>query len=237
MASVTVTLSKLMISSRSFFTAPRSKCLWLLLACALACHGCGKTVKSYVEEADILVAQNRMDEAIILYQKAIKDYPKNPVLYINQAVLFREDGKPDLALKNYQVAHELNPDSPLPFIGMGRILTIQNHFGEAKDVLEKAVSLAPDNATALFMLGHVYFELKDGAMAITFLNRALLAQYKTTDVYYYRGRTYEEIYHNTAMAMAEYENYLKIGGSKADEVRLRLTQLRAATQSSSVATP
>jgi tetratricopeptide (TPR) repeat protein len=179
-----------------------------------------------VEEADSLVKQNEMEAAIILYQKAIKDHPQNLILYVNQAVLFRLEKKYDLALRNYQVAHDLNPQSPIPFLGMGRLLILQNRFSEARDAFEAAIKINPDNGTALFYLGRACFELKDGQNAILALNRALLAKFEPTEIYYYRGRTYEELFHAPQSAITEYELYLKTGGSRSDEIKLRLGKLK-----------
>lgn len=167
-----------------------------------------------------------MEAAIILYQKAIKDFPQNPILYINQAVLFREQKKHDLAFKNYQVAHDLNPQSPIPFLGMGRLLILQNRFSEAREVLEAAIKIAPDNGAALFNLGRACFELKDGQSTILALNRALLAKFNPSEIYYYRGRAYEELFHAPQSAITEYELYLKTGGPKSDEIKLRLDKLK-----------
>jgi tetratricopeptide (TPR) repeat protein len=201
------------------------KSLIVLVLLSLFTTACGKSVKNYVEEADILVAQNRMDEAIILYQKAIQDHSKNPILYINQAVLFREQQKYDLALKNYQIAHELNQDSAIPLVGMGRVMMMQSRFSEARDILLEAIKLDPNHPLALYLLGNAYLELKEGDKAIQYLNKALLAHYKAAEIYYNRGRVYEDLYHDPQRAITEYENYLKANGPKGDEVKLRIANL------------
>jgi len=211
------------------------KFLVLCSFCFLICStivGCKtKSVQSYVKAADELVKANKMDEAIILYQKAIKAHPYEAVLYLNQASLFRKQKKYPMALRNYEAVRTLNPDSFWPYLGLGRIYRLQKEYTKARKILEEGLKQEnlKDNGSLLVQLGRVYYEMGDGQQALEYFNRALDTNYpKMYLVYLYRGKTFEELLNNGARAKLDYESYL-LSDSQNEaqifDIKMRLERL------------
>lgn len=185
----------------------------------LGLAACGKSVASYVEQADELVSKGKIDEAIVVYQRGIQEFPKNPNLYINQAALLRSKGLLPKAFKYYEVAHQLNQDSVLPVIGMGRVYFRLKDYDNARKIFDKVLENAKDDPTALFYLGRIHYELKDGNQALTYFNQAFDAKFDTLEIYYHRGLNYEKLLRNIPLAIADYELYIKGQGKKLAEVQ------------------
>jgi len=190
----------------------------IFVACSSA------SVNSYVKKADKLVEQEKVDEAIIIYQKAIQEHPDESVLYLNQAALFRKMQKYPNAIRNYEVILRLNPDSFWPYIGLGRVYLLQKNNDGAQTILTEGLKKLPDNGPILFYLGRTYYQLGDGDQALEYLNKALDAKYpKMHNIYYYRGLTFENLLKNKARANLDYKNYLMIDEAKnKEEVKLLL---------------
>lgn len=199
----------------------------LLIFIFLFLSACSSSPNSVVKKADKLIEKNKINDAIILYQKAIQDNPDEAVFYINQAALFRDQKKYANAIRNYQVVKNLNPKSLWPYIGLGRIYTLQKKFEDARSILKTAVQEFPKDGTPYFYLGIVYFELKDGDAALENFNKAMDNKYKNQhETYYYRGITFEELIKNKDRAKFDYQSYLMLkGGTREEDVKTRLGKL------------
>ncbi|MBF0106571.1 MAG: tetratricopeptide repeat protein [Deltaproteobacteria bacterium] len=173
----------------------------------LACHS--QSVKSYVDAADQLVLQRDIAGAVRVYHRAIQDYPRASVLYINQAALLTTEKKLAHAIRNYEVVKKLNPESFWPYLGLGRVLALKEDFEGARQALKDGLKQCPHHPSLLFHLGQVYYFEGNGGEALTYFNKALDAKYKHRHkVYHYRGLTFERLLHNVKRAKLDYESYL-----------------------------
>ena len=119
-----------------------------------------------LQAAQIAIEHNRLEEAGLLLQKALKETPDHPVLLEALANLYMageayEDAKP-FALR----ASEVNADNTLNWIRLGLIAYKQNDFELFESALMKALALEPQNPEALRLLGHANLNVGNHAGAI-----------------------------------------------------------------------
>jgi len=189
---------------------------------------CGEpNIKPIVKKADNLIQAGKIEDAIIFYQKSIQDHPKESVLYINQAALFRKEQKYPHAIRNYRVLLKLNPESVWPYIGLGRVYLSQQKYDKAKEILKEGLKELPKNGPILFYLGRVYYGMGDGNQALEYLEKALDAQYpKMHNIYYYRGLTFENLLQNQDRAKMDFESYIMSKDEEhKDEVQKKLEKM------------
>lgn len=210
--------------------SPHYKILFLLLASLaspiVSCNH-SSSVAEYVKEADKLLQEGKIEETLVLYQKAIRDHPKSSVLYLNQAALFRKEKKFANAIRNYEVAKKLSPDSHWPYLGLGRVYMAEGVPEKAGEVLSSSLERFPGNGALLFYSGINFFQMGQGEQALTYFDKALDAKYqKPADIYYYRGLTFETLLKNAERARLDYQSYLMSDGERADEVKKRFDALK-----------
>ena len=56
-----------------------------------------------------MIKENKIEAAIKLFELNVKEYPNSPNVYDSMGDAYRQIGKFDLAIKNYQKSLELNP--------------------------------------------------------------------------------------------------------------------------------
>lgn len=103
------------------------------------------SVAAHMARADWLMTNNREIVAANHYEQVITRQPGNVAALNNLAWLMREDN-PDRALELAGRARELAPDSPAVLDTYGWILHLSGNHSAARDAIERALSLAPDNA-------------------------------------------------------------------------------------------
>jgi tetratricopeptide (TPR) repeat protein len=103
------------------------------------------SVAAHLARADWLMANNQEIVAASHYEQVITRQPANVAALNNLAWLLREDN-PTRALELAERARELAPDNPAVLDTYGWVLHLSGRHAEARDVIEKALALAPDNA-------------------------------------------------------------------------------------------
>jgi tetratricopeptide (TPR) repeat protein len=74
--------------------------------------------------------------------------------YLKSGNLLAGEGKYDAAVKSYQQAIQMNPNSAEAYSLMGSALAQAGKYRDAEEALRKAVSLKPDFAEGYFHLGN-----------------------------------------------------------------------------------
>lgn len=105
-----------------------------------------------VSLADLLQAQNRLDEAIEAYQKVLNLHP-NPLIavvaYNNVGNALKEQGKLEEAVQAYQQSLTIQPNAEV-YNNLGNALREQGKLEEAVQAYEQALTIQPDCAGARF---------------------------------------------------------------------------------------
>ena len=120
-----------------------------------------------------LAKENKLDEAIQAFHKAIELKQDFAEAYMNLGILLLQQQKYDEAEKALLKALELKPEESKPKVILADInfekaktLIKENKTDEALEKLRQAYSFRPDHAYVNFLLGYLYFkkEMKDEAI-------------------------------------------------------------------------
>jgi Flp pilus assembly protein TadD len=129
----------------------------------------GYTVLGSLQEA-----QGNRDQAIASYKKALQIQPDQPIAANNLAYLMVETGQNiDVALSLAQVARRAMPNSPSTADTLAWAYYHKGNFSSARDLLEDAVKLAPNDAALHYHLGLTYSKLSNTADATLHLKKAV----------------------------------------------------------------
>ena len=124
--------------------------------------------------ADIFEVDNRFDEAIAEYRKAIELNPNAPDLHfeLGRALLLQSHTPEALnqAASEFRSELKLNPEDASCEFQLGQIAQVQTKTSDAKAHFEQALKLSPDFVQALLALGKIE---KSSPLAIELLSRAV----------------------------------------------------------------
>jgi tetratricopeptide (TPR) repeat protein len=96
----------------------------------------------------------------------------------------------DKALKEFQIALQLRPNSPELHEALGEVL-LDNHSDEdARKELESALALDPSRVHALYLLGRLYVQRRENDKALPYLRSALRLQPDLLEASSLLGTTY-----------------------------------------------
>lgn len=122
---------------------------------------------------DIFDVQNRFDDAIAEYRKAIELNPNAPDLHfrLGRALLLQSHSPEVLeqAASEFQAELKLNPEDASCEFQLGQIAQVETKTADAKAHFEQALQLSPDFVQALLALGKLE---KNSPRAIELLTKA-----------------------------------------------------------------
>lgn len=128
---------------------------------------------AYVERAQRLAADGRLDLAAAALEEAAKADPSSPQPWINLIGLYAQLGRPDDAAEAYRRAGELNPNEAEAHFNYGLLMIGQDRWSEAKAALERAAEINPNDADTQASLGAALQGLGDDGAAAAAYRRAL----------------------------------------------------------------
>jgi tetratricopeptide (TPR) repeat protein len=113
-------------------------------------------------EAALLNQDKRYKDAFDLLEKAVQSFPNNSNLMYDYALTAERVGKFELMEDQLYKIIKMKPDSAAAYNALGYSYADRNiKLIEAKNLIETAVKLAPDDHYILDSLGWVYFRLGD----------------------------------------------------------------------------
>ena len=132
-----------------------------------------KAVDVVTLKAQLLVSLERYDEALELYEKAVKYRPDNENMILGRCDLLIRIGRVDDAIAEYRKALKRWPDSALTLNALGYTLADKtDQFSEAEKLIRKALKFEPDNPAIIDSLGWVLYKLGQPELALEQLNIA-----------------------------------------------------------------
>ncbi len=161
--------------------------------------------------AELYSRFNQNEEAQKEYLVLLKLNPDNPSFYFEAGKLFETRGHPDKAVKYYRKTIDLDKRHADAYGRLGSILHRAKKLPEAKDALEAAVRLQPNNATAGFTLGKICKEAKDFQGALVHFEKASKENDLKAKSLMERGTCYISL-GDLERAQSELERALKIFG-------------------------
>ena len=113
-------------------------------------------------------------EALAKYQETISKSEKYVPALNNLSYLYSEGyGSPQAALRHALSAYTLEPGNPAVMDTLGYALLKNRRLDDARKVLEKVVTLLPNNPSVQYHLALVYREKGEKKLAIDTLQKAL----------------------------------------------------------------
>ncbi len=126
-----------------------------------------------VAEAQLLRDFKEFQQSYEVYGEAVQRFPQDTDLLYDQAMMAEKAGKSDEMEKLLRQLIAAKPDYHHAYNALGYSLADRNErLPEAKQLIEKAVSLAPGDAYIQDSLGWVEFRLGNTARALTILQAA-----------------------------------------------------------------
>lgn len=108
------------------------------------------SASDYIEQGKALYFENRFEEAIACYDKALAAEPDNPKAWAGRGVTLVKLQQFDDALTAYDKATRFKPDFAEAWFGQGTILAKQQKLEAAIAAYDKATHLKPDLFPAWF---------------------------------------------------------------------------------------
>jgi tetratricopeptide (TPR) repeat protein len=188
---------------------------WLEKAVAL--DGTNKDAWYYLGRA--YYTDSRLNEARKAYLTVLVLDPRDARAENNLGLIFESSGQPAAALEAYRKAIVWQEESPhpseQPFVNLGNLLMEQGRAAEAIEPLEKAVTLAPDNAFCHMKLGVYYRKIGRLDDALRELKQATQLDPENAIAHYQLGRLYKDL-HSVDRAQAEFDRTAEIKSRAAN---------------------
>lgn len=124
-------------------------------------------------DAELLRNAGRNQEALTVLEGAVKQYPDNPDLLYDYAMLNEKFDRINDMEKALRHVIEVSPNNQQAYNALGYSLADRNlRLPEARQLIEKALSMAPDDAFVIDSMGWLEFREGNTAQALEHLQRA-----------------------------------------------------------------
>lgn len=114
-----------------------------------------KVIAAYHEQAEILQAQEKLDNAIILYRELLDMKPDDELAMILIGNELKEQGNLSEAIIAYQKLLEVKPEHDSAWNRMGLVLYIQGKPDKAINAFREQVKVNPDHVSAHYNIGSI----------------------------------------------------------------------------------
>jgi tetratricopeptide (TPR) repeat protein len=112
----------------------------------------------YLTVGGVLGAQNRLNEALAVFDAAARRFPYDYQPFLNIGAILTELKQYDQAQAALDQAAKVNPKSPKPYLQMGFLFEAQQRTGDAIAAYEKVIELAPEASEPREALGTVLLQ-------------------------------------------------------------------------------
>src|SRR3989440_5511514 len=147
----------------------------------------GYTQDPLLDQAYALYTQKRLDEAIVMYNRALKTNNTNPLGWQGYGLSQRLKGLNQDALSSFEHALQLDPGLVTSWNGKGTVLGTLRRHQEALDAFEHALQLEPHNAAAWNGKGAALHALGRSKQALDALDKALRSDPLLVQAWYNKG--------------------------------------------------
>ena len=113
----------------------------------------------YFEEAVDLFNQNKLDEAIEVFNRALSIKPDYVEAYNNLGIVLKKQNKIDKAIDAYTRAISINSSYVVSYYNLGNLYSEQGKLEKALKLYREAISIKPDYSEAYCNIGVVLKDL------------------------------------------------------------------------------
>jgi tetratricopeptide (TPR) repeat protein len=168
----------------------------------------------YNEKGYILSDLKRYAEGEVAYNQAIDKTPRS-TFYNNRGLLYYNQGKPELALADWNKAIALNPNLAPTYSNRGNLYSNQGKPELAIADYNKAISLNPNYADAYNNRGNLYSNQGKLDLALADYNKAISLNPNIALAYYNRGVLYDN-QGKPELAIADYNKEIALNPNIAE---------------------
>jgi tetratricopeptide (TPR) repeat protein len=104
----------------------------------------------WVKYGEDLANENRIDEALDCFNKAIETYPQNDLAHGDMGLILDKKGNASEALESFSKALALNSSNPITWHNKGLVLIKMKKLVEAIDFFERAIEHDQNYAKAWY---------------------------------------------------------------------------------------
>lgn len=125
-----------------------------------------------VSQADALIEEGRVAEALAQLALAIRENPTLSTAYVKMADIHKDQGNYSAAEASYREAGRLEPSNFHVAYNHGLVLQLLNRLSEAVRAYLRALSINPNDRDANLNLATAYLQLAEPAQALPYAERA-----------------------------------------------------------------
>lgn len=130
-------------------------------------------LRLYLTEGEILTTARLHEEALNLYQEALRQIPGNTRLLYARALVFEKLDRIDDAVRDLREIVDREPTNAQVLNALGYTLVDRtDRLDEGVELISKALKLMPDDPAILDSMGWAYYRLGKTAEALSYLKRA-----------------------------------------------------------------
>lgn len=127
----------------------------------------------WLAEVNLLQALDQHEQAVEAANEALQAHPENQSLLYARSMSHESLNNIDQSLADLSTMVELKPDNPTALNALGYVLTVHTErLSEARDYIERALTMEPDNPAILDSMGWVLFRQGDTEGALDYLRQA-----------------------------------------------------------------
>jgi len=127
----------------------------------------------YLAEGELLLTHGQAEDSVAIYNEAAQTYPDDRRLRYGRALAADRVGDVVLAEEDLRFIIDQFPEDAEALNAFGYMLIERtDRLGEAKNLIERALTLRPDNAAIMDSMGWVYFKLGKYKQAKQYLQQA-----------------------------------------------------------------
>lgn len=129
-----------------------------------------RSAQDWLLLGNVFADNNRIEDAVFMYNKAIQKDPKCYRAYYNLGNYYMERGNYSEAISNYSKASKIKTDNPYIFYNLGCAYLKQNNLSKARVNFNKAIMYNSNIPEFHYNLAYVYKLLQKEKLAKTYLD-------------------------------------------------------------------
>lgn len=130
----------------------------------------GKEADPWMLKGDLLRAQGKAKEAAAAYGEALKRNPRHLGAHLSLALIHMGDKDFASAQRHIDAARGLEPKAPAVRLTQAQSWFLQGKYGEARDELQEVLKVAPNNGSAILLMGVTQLALNNLSQAESYLS-------------------------------------------------------------------
>ena len=145
---------------------------------------CGKTIE---------INQTTMGNTMVKQSGRIIEINQAAAAYYNRALAYRELGKYDKAITDFNIAIEYSPENAVAYYSRALAYEKLGKYDKAITDFNIAIKYDPENAVTYYSRGIIYEKLRKYDKAITDFNTAIEYDPENVSAYHSRGIAYRKL--------------------------------------------